>query len=178
MLDTGRPLLEFAPLLAELLAPYPDVEIVLTTSWASRLPDERVISYLPPELRPRVVGPTRSTKPWRSYVHDGTERMHVITSYAYGRPLRDVLYHPPRFFAINALMSFSLTLPVLSRITFRVVFGPKPGMGFGKFLFIVLPCFKSIAPSLSRWRPSSPGCFMVALLVVLNMRTALQHLQP
>lgn len=41
MLDTSRPLLEFALLLAELLAPYPDVEMVATTSWASQLPDER-----------------------------------------------------------------------------------------------------------------------------------------
>lgn len=87
-LDTGRRLLEFAPLLAELLAPYPKVEIVLTTSWARRLPEERVIAYLPPELRPRVVGTTSSIKPRRSYVLDGTERTHVITSYAYGKRLK------------------------------------------------------------------------------------------
>ncbi len=87
-LDSGRPLLEFAPLLAELLAPYPDVEIVLTTSWVRRLPEERVIGYLPPELRPRVVGTTSSIKPRRSYVLDGTERTHVIVSYAYGKRLK------------------------------------------------------------------------------------------
>jgi hypothetical protein len=87
-LDTGRPLLEFAPLLAELLAPYPDVQIVLSTSWARRLPEERVIAYLPPELRPRVVGTTSSIKPRRSYVLDGTERTHVIASYAYGKRLK------------------------------------------------------------------------------------------
>ncbi|MCP3721401.1 HAD domain-containing protein [Paraburkholderia sp. CNPSo 3281] len=87
-LDTGRPLLEFAPLLVELLAPYPEVEIVLTTSWARRLPQERVIAYLPPELRPRVVGTTSSIKPRRSYVLDGTERTDVIRSYAYGKRLK------------------------------------------------------------------------------------------
>lgn len=87
-LDTGHPLLEYAPLLADLLAPYPDVEIVLTTSWVRRLPEERVIAYLPPELRPRVVGTTGSTKPRRSYVLDGTERTHVIASYVYGKRLR------------------------------------------------------------------------------------------
>ncbi|WP_231949997.1 HAD domain-containing protein [Paraburkholderia caribensis] len=87
-LDTGRPLLEFAPLLVELLAPYPEVEIVLTTSWARRLPDERVIAYLPPELRPRVIGTTSNIKPRRSYVLDGTERTHIITSYAYGKRLK------------------------------------------------------------------------------------------
>ncbi|CAD6529263.1 hypothetical protein LMG27952_02280 [Paraburkholderia hiiakae] len=87
-LDTGRPLLEFAPLLVELLAPYPDVEIVLTTSWGRRLSVERVIAYLPPELRPRVVGTTSSIKPRRSYVLDGTERTHVIASYVYGKRLK------------------------------------------------------------------------------------------
>ncbi|MGF6571591.1 transcriptional regulator with XRE-family HTH domain [Paraburkholderia sp. GAS333] len=87
-LDTGRPLLEFAPLLLELLAPYPRVKIVLTTSWARRLPAERVIAYLPPELRPRVGGTTSSIKPRRSYVLDGTERTDVIRSYAYGKRLK------------------------------------------------------------------------------------------
>jgi hypothetical protein len=90
-LDTGRPLLEFAPLLVELLTPYPAVEILLTTSWARRLPKERVIAYLPPELRFRVVGTTSDIKPRRSYVLDGTERTHIITSYAYGKRLRNWL---------------------------------------------------------------------------------------
>ena len=87
-LDTVRGLLEFAPLLVELLAPYPAVEIVLTTSWARRLPEERVIAYLPPELRPRVVGTTRDIKPRRSYVLDGTKRTDVICSYVYGKRLK------------------------------------------------------------------------------------------
>lgn len=87
-LDTGRPLLEFAPLLVDLLARYPDVEIVLTTSWSRRLPEERVVAYLPPELRKRVVGTTCSIKPRRSYVLDGTERTYVIASYAYGKRLK------------------------------------------------------------------------------------------
>jgi hypothetical protein len=39
-------------------------------------------------------------------------------------------------------------------------------MGLGRFLFIVLPCFWSIFPSLSRWRPSSPGCFMFSLQLI------------
>lgn len=90
-LDTGRPLLEFAPLLVELLAPYPKVEIVLTTSWTRRLPEERVIAHLPPELRSRVVGTTSSIKPRRSYVLDGTERTDVIRSYAYGKRLENWL---------------------------------------------------------------------------------------
>lgn len=87
-LDTGRPLLEFAHLLAALLAPYPNVKIVLTTSWTRRLPVERVIAYLPPKLRTRVVGTTSGIRPRRSYVLDGTERTHVIASYAYGKRLK------------------------------------------------------------------------------------------
>lgn len=87
-LDTGRPLLEFAPILVELLKPYPAVKIVLTTSWARRLPEERVIAFLPPELQPRVVGTTSDIKPRQSYVLDGTERTYVITSYVYGERLK------------------------------------------------------------------------------------------
>jgi transcriptional regulator with XRE-family HTH domain len=87
-LDTGRPLLEFASMLVKLLEPYPDVEIVLTTSWTRRMPEERVIEYLPPELRQRVVGTTRDIKPRRSYVLDGTERTYVISTYAYGKRLK------------------------------------------------------------------------------------------
>ncbi|TDG24284.1 hypothetical protein EYW47_11805 [Paraburkholderia silviterrae] len=90
-LDTGRPLLEFAPLLVELLEPYPDVEIVLTTSWTRSLPEERVIAYLPHELRQRVAGTTRDIKPRRSYVLEGTERTYVISCYAFGKQLKNWL---------------------------------------------------------------------------------------
>jgi hypothetical protein len=71
-----------------LLAPYPAVEIVHTTSWVRRLPEERVIAYLPPELRPRVVGTTCDIKPRRSYVLDGMARTYTITSYVYGKGLK------------------------------------------------------------------------------------------
>ncbi|WP_331935436.1 HAD domain-containing protein [Cupriavidus taiwanensis] len=49
--------------LAELLRPYPSVEIVLTTSWLQSLTLDRVIAYLPPELARRVVGSTKDIKP-------------------------------------------------------------------------------------------------------------------
>ncbi|MCX5543868.1 HAD domain-containing protein [Paraburkholderia sp. CNPSo 3076] len=87
-LDTGRPLLEFAPLLADLLEPYPAVEIVLTTSWIKTLPVGVVGSYLPPSLALRVVGSTRDVKPRLSYVLDGTDRTYVISSFALGKGLR------------------------------------------------------------------------------------------
>jgi hypothetical protein len=53
-LDTGNPLFEFAPLLVGLLEPWPEVEIVLTTSWLSKLSVEQVVSYLPQALAKRV----------------------------------------------------------------------------------------------------------------------------
>ncbi len=90
-LDSGRPLLEFAPLLAEMLEPYPAVEIVLTTSWLQELPAERVISYLPLELRRRVVGTTRDIKPRLGYLRDGSARTYIIASYAYGKSLKNWL---------------------------------------------------------------------------------------
>jgi transcriptional regulator with XRE-family HTH domain len=90
-LDSGRPPLEFAPLLVELLEPYPAVEIVLTTSWLQKLPTDQVISYLPTELACRVVGTTRDIKPRLSYVLNGSERTYVISSYVYGERLKNWL---------------------------------------------------------------------------------------
>ncbi len=88
-LDSGRPLLEYAPLLAEMLEPYPEVEIVLTTSWLQKLPFDQVLSYLPQELGRRVVGTTLGIKPRLSYVLNGSERTYVITSYVYGKGLKN-----------------------------------------------------------------------------------------
>ncbi|MGT2512283.1 HAD domain-containing protein [Cupriavidus basilensis] len=90
-LDSGRPLFEFAPLLAELLRPYPAVEIVLTTSWLQELPMERVIAYLPPELAQRVVGTTKDIKPRFGDLRSGTARTYVIVNYAYSKRLKNWL---------------------------------------------------------------------------------------
>lgn len=54
----GFTLFQHAPLLSELLKPYPSVQIVLSTSWARVLGMTRAASYLPEELRRRVVGAT------------------------------------------------------------------------------------------------------------------------
>jgi hypothetical protein len=51
-------LFEFAPLLDELLQPYPGVEIVLSTSWVPTLGFNRAKAFLPMGLRQRVVGAT------------------------------------------------------------------------------------------------------------------------
>ncbi|WP_232451826.1 HAD domain-containing protein [Burkholderia ubonensis] len=90
-LDTGNPLFEFAPLLASLLDPYPQVEIVLTTSWLDTLPFETVLSYLPPPLAKRVVGTTQGIKPRFGYVQDGSARTYIIRSYVFGHRLKNWL---------------------------------------------------------------------------------------
>lgn len=54
----GHALFEHADLLAELLEPYPDVQIVLTTTWARIYGLEGAKAFLPAALRNRVVGTT------------------------------------------------------------------------------------------------------------------------
>jgi len=88
VLDTGRPVMEFAPLLAKLLMPYPDVQIVLATSWLRAMTHEEVISYLSPELRPRVVGSTVGVVPTLSEVLNGSDRSRVILKHAWGHGLK------------------------------------------------------------------------------------------
>lgn len=51
-------LFQHVELLEELLAPYPCLQIVLSTSWAARFGMQRAASYLPEGLRRRVVGAT------------------------------------------------------------------------------------------------------------------------
>jgi hypothetical protein len=51
-------LFQHAPLLAELLDPYPDVLIVLSTSWVRRYGCAKTAMHLPPALRERVIGAT------------------------------------------------------------------------------------------------------------------------
>jgi len=54
----GHALFEHAPLLEALLAPYPHLAIVLSTSWARVKGYTRARDYLAPELRQRVIGAT------------------------------------------------------------------------------------------------------------------------
>lgn len=58
----GHTLFENAPLLEHLLTPYPDVLIVLSTSWVPSLRYSRAVSKLPPGLKARVVGATFHTR--------------------------------------------------------------------------------------------------------------------
>ncbi|AJY44021.1 hypothetical protein I6G56_14755 [Burkholderia humptydooensis] len=52
----GPQLFEHANLLAELLEPYPQVQIVLSTSWVAKFGMIRATLYLPAALQQRVVG--------------------------------------------------------------------------------------------------------------------------
>lgn len=90
-LESGGPLLEYAPLLVEMLEPYPAVEIVVTTSWLEVMPTETVISYLPPELSRRVVDTTKDRVARFGHMKSGCGRTDIIARYAYEKGLKDWL---------------------------------------------------------------------------------------
>lgn len=54
----GHQLFENAQLLQDLLGPYPQVSIVLSTSWVRVLRFSKAKAFLPPDLASRVVGAT------------------------------------------------------------------------------------------------------------------------
>jgi len=54
--DPGARLFMHAPILEEILAPYPSLRIVLSTSWAYQYGLEGAAAYLPESLRQRVIG--------------------------------------------------------------------------------------------------------------------------
>lgn len=58
MLEQRHSLFEWAGYLADALHPYPNVSIVLSTSWVRVLGYDRAKNSLPPVLRHRVVGAT------------------------------------------------------------------------------------------------------------------------
>jgi hypothetical protein len=87
-LDTRRQVFEFAPLLVELLSPYPHVNIVLTTRWLQRLTLDEVVFCLPPELAWRVVGAIQDSGKKLSYPQGAIGERNFIVSYAYRRRLK------------------------------------------------------------------------------------------
>lgn len=54
----GRTFFEWMPLLEDLLAPYPDLKIVLSTTWVRELGFDQAKHELSPALRERVIGST------------------------------------------------------------------------------------------------------------------------
>lgn len=109
-LDTGNSVLEFAPLLEELLLPYPSVRIVLTTSWLNTLPTEQVISFLPPALAARVAGTTLGFKMRFGYMQDGSARTYVIRSYVFEHHLKNWLALDDSVFGAHHLSTYFLDL--------------------------------------------------------------------
>jgi hypothetical protein len=55
---SGQTLFQNAPILVRLLEPYPDLKIVLSTSWVKELGFGRARGHLPQALHQRVVGAT------------------------------------------------------------------------------------------------------------------------
>ncbi len=77
----GHDLFEYARLLDEILAPHPQVTIVLSTSWVPELGFDRARNYLPEGLHQRVRGAT-----WHSALYDkatwfGLTRYDQIAAY-------------------------------------------------------------------------------------------------
>lgn len=56
--SSGHVLFQHAPLLVEMLDPYPAVKIVLSTSWVRTYGCYKAAKRLPPPLRERVIGAT------------------------------------------------------------------------------------------------------------------------
>jgi hypothetical protein len=81
-LDSGRPLFEYAPYLVDVLAPYPQVQVVLTTSWLQTLGVEKTISLLPDQLCRRVVDTTLHTSPRLGEVKEGTAKTMTVLRHA------------------------------------------------------------------------------------------------
>lgn len=78
--ERGRPVLHadgelfmWAPILVDIVAPFPALRIVLSTSWVRVLRFDRARRYLPQELQARVIGAT-----WHSAMARHPEGSHRI----------------------------------------------------------------------------------------------------
>ncbi|WNC90208.1 HAD domain-containing protein [Paraburkholderia sp. FT54] len=86
-LDSGRPPFEYAPYLVDVLTPWPQVQIILTTSWLRSLGDEKTIALLPDELRRRVMGTTLHASPRFDEIKDGTAKTMTVIRHSKKRGL-------------------------------------------------------------------------------------------
>jgi len=75
----------WAPILVESLAPYPDLSIVLATSWVRKLGFRRALNCLPVELSRKVIGATWHSSMGRNTdginLWDQQSRYHQISAY-------------------------------------------------------------------------------------------------
>lgn len=74
----GHQPFELASLLAELLEPYPNVRIVLSTSWVLRYGFGRTVKFLPPSLASRCVGATFHGEMNRNWFEQLTRGAQVL----------------------------------------------------------------------------------------------------
>jgi hypothetical protein len=90
----GRVLFEWMPILEDLLAPHPDIKIVLSTSWVRVKSFEFAKKQLAPALQERVIGSTYHRRHMRIDAFELMSRGHQI--------LRDVERRKPvSWFAID-----------------------------------------------------------------------------
>jgi hypothetical protein len=109
-LDTGNAPFEFAPLLADLIEPYPKVEIVLTSGWMDWLTLDEMISHLPVRLASRVIGWTHGYKAPFGYWKDGSAKTYIIRSYVFAHRLANWLALDDSVYGANQLGSGFLPL--------------------------------------------------------------------
>lgn len=84
-------LLEHAPILSEILTPYPELRIVLSTSWVRLKSYSWVCRRFPEGLRERVIGST-----WHSrYARDSVELEWWSEATRYQQILRDIKQRSP-----------------------------------------------------------------------------------
>ena len=81
-LDSGRMLFEYAPYLIDVLEPWPNVQLVLTTSGLRKLGPKKTIGLLPMELIRRVVQTTKDTPPRLGELRDGSARAWIPIGHA------------------------------------------------------------------------------------------------
>lgn len=79
----GQILVESVPILVRLLEPYPDLKLVLSTSWVRQLALTRARKALPPSLRKQVIGAIYHGRHMRE---EDTRYEQVIADVARRRP--------------------------------------------------------------------------------------------
>jgi hypothetical protein len=94
MRTQGRTLFEWLPILEELLAPYPNVKIVLSTSWVRAKSFAFAKSQLTPALQSRVIGATFHNRETEKFLFDNMSRGSQVWADVQRR-------NPERWFAID-----------------------------------------------------------------------------
>jgi len=110
----GHQLFQHVPILEELLAPYPDVQIVLSTSWAVSPGFAKAAKKLPMELRQRCIGSTYHSAMDKFLFREAPRGMQVWADVLRRQPrawlaLDDDWLHWPKW----ALDNFVQTHPIL-----------------------------------------------------------------